>query len=133
MRVLVLGGYGNFGARICRALASDLHISLLIGGRDVQQAAALAAQLPGAEALRVDSRQADLADLLRAQRGALLSHTAGPFQGLDSTAARAAAAAGAHYIDLAARRLAAVLFCRPVLASGALFAAAHGRHGARSA
>ena len=123
MRVLVVGGYGNFGARICRALAGDLHISLLIGGRDVQQAAALAAQLPGAEALRVDSTQADLADLLRAQRLALMIRTA----------ARGAAAAGAHYIDLAARRLAAVLFCRPVLASGALFAAAHGRHGARSA
>ena len=101
MRILVLGGYGNFGARICRALAADPHISLLIGGRDMQRAEALAAQLPGAEALRVDSSQADLTDLLRAQRVGLLIHTAGPFQGLDYAVARAAAAAGAHYIDLA--------------------------------
>ena len=101
MRVLVLGGYGNFGARLCRALAGDPHISLLIGGRDLQRATALAAQLAGTQALRVDSTQTDLADLLRAQRVELLIHTAGPFQGLDYAVARAAAAAGAHYIDLA--------------------------------
>ena len=30
MRTLVLGGYGNFGARISRALAADVDIDLLV-------------------------------------------------------------------------------------------------------
>ena len=102
MRVLVLGGYGNFGARISRALSSEPGISLLIGGRDAQRAAALARELgQAAQGLQVDIAAPGLAELLRAQRVELLIHMAGPFQGLDYTVARAAAAAGAHYIDLA--------------------------------
>jgi len=39
LTVLVLGGYGFFGARISRALAGDARIRLLIGGRDKARAA----------------------------------------------------------------------------------------------
>ncbi|MDB5849252.1 MAG: Saccharopine dehydrogenase-related protein [Rhodoferax sp.] len=38
MRVVVLGGYGNFGARICRALSTSPDIALPIAGRDVARA-----------------------------------------------------------------------------------------------
>jgi len=96
----VLGGYGNFGARICRALAGDAAIELVIAGRDARRAQALADAL-AAEALCLDITQADLAALLRAQRIELVIHTAGPFQGLDYGVAEAAADAAAHYIDLA--------------------------------
>mgnify|MGYP003604849530 CR=1 FL=1 len=41
LRALVLGGYGNFGARIVRALAGDAAIQLVVAGRDVQRARAL--------------------------------------------------------------------------------------------
>jgi hypothetical protein len=34
LEVLVLGGYGHFGGRICRRLASNPHISLGVGGRN---------------------------------------------------------------------------------------------------
>jgi saccharopine dehydrogenase-like NADP-dependent oxidoreductase len=102
MRVAVLGGYGNFGARICRALAADPSIELLVGGRDAERAVALVGHLPGqAQAIELDAASETLADALRAAAVELLIHTAGPFQGQDYRVARAAAQAGAHYIDLA--------------------------------
>lgn len=98
----MLGGYGNFGARIARALSADPAIELLIGGRDAARAEALATRLAhGACGLHIDAGRPDLADQLRAQRVSLVVHAAGPFQGLDYAVAHAAAAANAHYIDLA--------------------------------
>ena len=44
-RVLIIGGYGNFGGSIARALASDPNIALVIGGRTREKAAAFAAEL----------------------------------------------------------------------------------------
>lgn len=106
MRVLVLGGYGNFGARICRALATDSSIELLVGGRDATRATAFATalrQTHGGQAIGVamDARGSHFAQALRAQRVELLIHTAGPFQGQDYAVAQACAQAGVHYIDLA--------------------------------
>lgn len=107
MKTLVLGGYGNFGARICRALAADPGIALLVAGRDAQRAAAFAGSLGGngggssARGVRVDVQAPGLADTLRALGAELVIHTAGPFQGQDYRVPQAVAAAGAHYIDLA--------------------------------
>ena len=100
MRVIVLGGYGNFGARICRALARDPSIELLVAGRHAGRAHALARALD-ASAATVDAGAPDLAAQLRRHGAGLVIHTAGPFQAQDYRVARAAAAAGAHYIDLA--------------------------------
>lgn len=102
MKTLVLGGYGNFGARICRALASDASIQLFIGGRNLQQAVALADELGhDAQGIGIDLNTTNFAQTLREQGIELLIHTAGPFQQQDYNVAIAAAAAGAHYIDLA--------------------------------
>ena len=38
MKALILGGYGNFGARICRALSADANIELQVAGRNLGQA-----------------------------------------------------------------------------------------------
>jgi hypothetical protein len=102
MRILVLGGYGNFGARICRALAREAAVELQVGGRDPQRAHALAQELgANAKPVAIDAGQTDLARMLRSMGVELLIHTAGPFQQQSYAVARAAAAAGAHYIDLA--------------------------------
>ncbi|HEX2012735.1 MAG TPA: saccharopine dehydrogenase NADP-binding domain-containing protein, partial [Roseateles sp.] len=102
MRVLVLGGYGNFGARIARALAGDPALQLLVGGRDGGKAAEFAARLGGgAQGLAIDMAAADFATQLRRHTVGLLIHTAGPFQQQDYGVAEAAAATGAHYLDLA--------------------------------
>ena len=99
-RVLVLGGYGNFGQPICRALAQDARIELLVGGRHAGAADAFAATL-GARGLSIDAGAADLAARLTALDVATLIHTAGPFQGQDYTVAKACIAAGCNYLDLA--------------------------------
>lgn len=102
MKVLVLGGYGNFGARICRALAHDTDIALYVGGRRAQQAQSLASSLGAdAQGVAVDWSQPDFVEQLKSLQVELLIHTAGPFQGQDYRVAHAAAQAGAHYIDLA--------------------------------
>ena len=98
---MVLGGYGNFGARISRALAGDPDIELLVAGRDAAKAAAFTHGLARTRGVAVDLHNADLAQFLRAQQVELLIHSAGPFQGQDYAVAQACAQAGAHYIDLA--------------------------------
>lgn len=102
MKTVVLGGYGNFGARICRALAGDPAIALVIAGRNAQRAAAFAAELgENVGHACLDISGATLEQELAALGAGLVIHTAGPFQQQDYAVARAVAAAGAHYIDLA--------------------------------
>lgn len=101
--VLVLGGYGFFGQRICAALASSASLRVLVGGRDLGRAsvAALAMGLQAEHAVALDAHDRNLADVLRRLHVDVLIHTAGPFQGQDYSVARAAIEAGCHYIDLA--------------------------------
>ena len=100
MRTVVLGGYGNFGARISRALAGNPGIELTIAGRDLAKARELA-RFCDAQAAAIDAGAPDLEAVLRGAGTQLVIHTAGPFQEQGYGVARAAAAAGAHYIDLA--------------------------------
>lgn len=102
LRVLVLGGYGNFGTRIVKALANDPGIQLVIGGRNQARATALAGDSGAdAEAMVVDATDAQMATRLRAENVGLVIHTAGPFQAQGYAVAEACAEAGTHYIDLA--------------------------------
>lgn len=101
--ILVLGGYGFFGGRICAALAHDKGIKLLIGGRDLHKARAKAEalSLEATHAISIDATAADLADQLERLGVNTVIHTAGPFQGQNYAVAQAAIKAGANYIDLA--------------------------------
>lgn len=101
--VFVLGGYGFFGSRICQALAGSQHIHLLIGGREVTRAQALAIKLglKSEQGLAIDASAPCLAQRLSDLKVNTIIHTAGPFQGQDYVVARAAISAGANYIDLA--------------------------------
>ena len=65
LKTLVIGGYGNFGARICRALMDDAatghSIALLVAGRDATRAQALAATLGhGAQGVALDFKSTDM-------------------------------------------------------------------------
>ncbi len=102
MKILVLGAYGNFGARVARQLAGHPHIELLVGGRDAQRCRALAQNLGAAVvAHAIDHTAPDFSDRLRRLGVQLVVHTAGPFQAQGYHVASAALQAGAHYIDLA--------------------------------
>ena len=101
--VLVLGGYGFFGERIAASLARDANLQVLVGGRNRDKAAQAARRMgiSDAAAVRVDASDPGLVDVLRLLRIDVLVHTAGPFQEQDYAVARAAIAAGCHYLDLA--------------------------------
>ena len=102
LKTLVLGGYGNFGSRICRALAGDPSLQILVGGRDHHRATMLAKELgQGAIGVAIDLNSPEFTQILRQLGVELLIHTAGPFQQQAYGVAQAAASAGAHYIDLA--------------------------------
>jgi saccharopine dehydrogenase-like NADP-dependent oxidoreductase len=105
-RVLVIGGYGNFGSYIARALADDPNVSLLIGGRSQRKADAFAASLKGINPAQGCALDIDLeiGARLRETGPDIVIHTTGPFQLQDHRVARAAIAAGAHYLDLADAR-----------------------------
>ena len=105
-RVLIIGGYGNFGGYIARALASDSNISLVIGGRSKAKADAFAAELQAhnpANGCAIDIN-GDITARLAEIRPDVVVHTTGPFQTQDHRVARAAIASGAHYLDLADAR-----------------------------
>ncbi len=104
-RVALLGGYGNFGGYVARALAPDPNIELVICGRDGDKASAFAAGLDAANAAHgavVDIRDPEAA--LREIAPDLVIHTVGPFQQQDYRVAQAAIVCGAHYCDLADAR-----------------------------
>jgi saccharopine dehydrogenase-like NADP-dependent oxidoreductase len=109
-RVLIIGGYGNFGSYIARSLAGDDAIQLLIGGRSEAKARAFIAGLAPAHtaephAIDIDG---DLTGALARIAPDIVIHTSGPFQTQDHRVATACISQGCHYVDLAdARRFVA--------------------------
>mgnify|MGYP000892771817 CR=1 FL=1 len=95
-RVLVLGGYGFFGRRLVERLSRHPGLELLIAGRLLAQAQAVAERLPPgtAAALAFDVSAPELTPRLRALAPAVVVHTCGPFQGQDHRVAEACIAAG---------------------------------------
>jgi saccharopine dehydrogenase-like NADP-dependent oxidoreductase len=102
-RILVLGGYGFFGTRICAALARNPRVQLLIAGRSRDKATALAYQLGlrAENACALDANSAQFSQTLRKLGIGTLIHTAGPFQEQGYGVAQAAIQAGVNYLDLA--------------------------------
>ena len=101
--VLVLGGYGFFGARIAEGLVGNSNVRLLVAGRDLAraQSEARALRLPDDHAVRLDASSPDLPEALRSLGVNTVIHTAGPFQGQDYKVASDAIKANSNYIDLA--------------------------------
>jgi Saccharopine dehydrogenase NADP binding domain len=101
MKVLVLGGYGNFGKRIARLLTRN-GVAVIIAGRDRSKADGLVRTLPEglAEAAAFDAKT-DLGRHLATSDTAVVVNTCGPFQTSDYGVARTCIESGVHYIDLA--------------------------------
>ncbi len=96
----MLGGTGNFGARICLALSADPRDAEVIAtGRAADQGSPQRG-IGRASYARLDMHALDFSESLRRLRPNIVIHCAGPFQGQDYRVARAAIEAGAHYIDL---------------------------------
>lgn len=101
-RILILGGYGGFGARLTRRLAGRGH-HILVAGRNAEKARAFCAGLAGAEPVAAD-RNGDLDRLLAEHRPDLLIDAAGPFQNSGHHVPLACIGAGVSYLDLADAR-----------------------------
>jgi saccharopine dehydrogenase-like NADP-dependent oxidoreductase len=100
MRVVVIGGYGNFGARVCRGLAGSPGMEVVAAGRHPDEARGGIAGLDVQRA-RLDHSARDFPAALKRLAPDLVIHSAGPFQSQDYRVALAALGAGAHYLDLA--------------------------------
>lgn len=98
-RVLVIGGYGNFGSFISRSLAKQENIELVIAGRSLSKAKSLAEEL-NAKAAEIDINK-DFYARLREIAPNIVIHTSGPFQSQGYGVAEGCIKCGAHYIDLA--------------------------------
>ncbi len=100
-RILVLGGYGGFGARVSAALAREDH-HVVVAGRSLDKACSFCADKPGLFPAVVD-RDA-VAAALALHRPDLLVDATGPFQSMTYDVPAACIAARVHYLDIADAR-----------------------------
>ncbi len=104
---MVIGGTGQFGARISRRLAKLQSIELLISSRDQGRAEVLAQEIQSSNpnatvsGIALDQRSADFESDIKKLVPFIVIHTTGPYQGQDYRVAEACIAVGSHYIDLA--------------------------------
>jgi len=101
-RVLVIGAGGVFGSRLAKGLVGD-GFEVVVAGRSLERAEATKVEVGAASATALDTRSLTAADLTATGAGIVVD-AAGPFQGAESCVARAAIAAGLHYVDLADAR-----------------------------
>ncbi|HEX8241273.1 MAG TPA: DUF4166 domain-containing protein [Allosphingosinicella sp.] len=97
--ILVIGGYGGFGARLCRRLCGDGH-EVIVAGRSEAKAGRFCTGLAGARPLVMD-RGGDVGAVLERERPDLVIDAAGPFQRSGYAVPRACIAAAVPYLDLA--------------------------------
>lgn len=98
-RILLVGATGAFGARLAHLLAA-WNVDLVLAARRPGPMQALAAGLRGPARVETAAFDRNAPDLARLRPWAVVD-VAGPFQASDLTLARAAIAAGAHYVDIA--------------------------------
>ncbi|MES2984507.1 MAG: saccharopine dehydrogenase NADP-binding domain-containing protein [Pseudomonadota bacterium] len=98
--VLILGGYGNFGKRIARALVKA-SVPVIIAGRDRGKAEALCAQLGPLATPAAFDVNGDLAAQLTRLQPCAVVNTCGPFQNADYRVAATCIAHAVHCVDLA--------------------------------
>lgn len=105
-RVLIIGGYGNFGSFIARILGREGNIQLIISGRDKNKAIKLAEKIEAKhkpETAFIDIEQ-DLNQSLATIKPDIVIHTSGPFQEQSYKVAQACIHQGCHYVDLSDAR-----------------------------
>lgn len=106
-KLLVLGGTGHFGRRICHRLAHGSGFNLVVSSRDMARANQLVEELQTENGdcrvtgATLDQSSADFESQLAELKPRVVIHTAGPYQGQEYRVARACTRVGSHYVDLA--------------------------------
>ncbi|WP_432219365.1 saccharopine dehydrogenase NADP-binding domain-containing protein [Pseudomonas kribbensis] len=104
-KVLVVGGYGNFGSIVCRHLASMPDVDLAISGRDPHKLLRKVEALQAASGKTCvswcgDAMGPGFQSALDSMGIELVIHTGGPFQGQSYAVAESCIEAGVNYCDL---------------------------------
>ena len=104
-KILIIGGYGRFGARLVRLLADRPELELIVAGRSLDKAKALCAEPASAKLTPLSfERRGNPAGQIAALAPEVVVDAAGPFQAYGDApyaVPEAALASGAHYFDLA--------------------------------
>ncbi len=105
--IVVIGGTGHFGGRICRRLSRETDIELVVTSRNDATASQFAAELrtnfpeSHVRSARLDQFSNNFENDFRCLNPDVVVHTAGPYQGQDYRVAEVCIECGSHYIDLA--------------------------------
>ncbi len=99
-RVLIIGGYGNFGSFIAERLSKLIKVKLIIAGRNANKAQNKANEL-NCEWYQLDIHNKDFEKSLSDIAPDIVIHTSGPFQEQNYHVAKACIKQKCHYIDLA--------------------------------
>jgi hypothetical protein len=105
LRVMVIGGYGNFGSIVCRHLIVMPGIDLVISGRDPHKLLRKVDELKTrsgtvCESWCGDAMGTEFKSVLGLMNIQLVIHTGGPFQGQSYAVAENCIDAGVNYCDL---------------------------------
>jgi saccharopine dehydrogenase-like NADP-dependent oxidoreductase len=107
-RILIVGGYGAFGARIAERLARQPGYEIIVAGRNQEAAARIARELGLKAKARVLPAQLNALSAgpeeIAALAPAVTINASGPFQEQGYALARACIAVRSHYVDIADAR-----------------------------
>jgi saccharopine dehydrogenase-like NADP-dependent oxidoreductase len=108
-RILIVGGYGAFGAHVAQRLARQTKLEIIIAGRSAERAAAFASRLARTADATISHAVVDATNVGAAEIKALGArvtvNASGPFQVQNNyPLARACIEARSHYVDLADAR-----------------------------
>lgn len=106
MKIIILGGYGIFGGRLCQLLATDTRLTLFVAGRSYRSAEAFCKSLPpGASRAPLSfDRDKDIGSQISHIGPDLIIDASGPFQHYGSNPYRlveTCIANGINYMDFA--------------------------------
>ncbi|WP_025897156.1 saccharopine dehydrogenase family protein [Sneathiella glossodoripedis] len=101
-RILIIGGYGNFGTYISKKLATQVNFQVIVAGRNETKAKELATQINAEWAVLDITKNLD--EILIHFAPNIVIHTSGPYQGQSYHVAEACIKHGCHYLDLADAR-----------------------------
>jgi len=102
-RILIIGGYGNFGSFITKTLAKENNIQLIIAGRSLKKAQDFTTSIKSSnpiESIAIDIKN-DIQNTLDNLNLDIVIHTSGPYQSQGYDVAQSCIKSGIHYIDLA--------------------------------
>lgn len=106
LRVMVVGGYGNFGSIVCRHLVAMPDVELVVSGRNSHKLQRQVNELKTrsgrvCESWCGDAMGSAFGSALSAMGIQWVVHTGGPFQGQSYAVAQSCIDAGVNYCDLA--------------------------------